>query len=203
MADEEGAGFAAAQHLLDLGHRRIAFVHGYLHSPTAQARLDGYQRALQTAGVAPEPAWTHALGGKFQLGARFTSQARQSMQGWLAEGWQELGCTAVVCHNDEAALGVIQALADHGIRVPQDVSVVGFDGTEYCDLVSPALTSVALPLQEIGATAVELLLNQITTGVINDEHITLSIQLHQRASSDALRIYKNGFPGGIHANSTN
>jgi len=184
IADDENGTYIATRRLLELGHRKIAYMHGYDCSTTTR-RLAGYSRALQEAGIEQSPNWTRYLQGKYYVGARFSIEARRNMLQWLREDWSTLGCTALLCHNDEAAIGAIQAFAEFGISVPQDVNVVGFDGTEFCDLVSPSLSSVGVPLREIGAAGVELLLKQIKADAVSDEHRVLPVQWQERNSTSA------------------
>ena len=116
-------------------------------------------------------------------GDQIVTAAREAMQQWIDDSWKETGCTALLCHNDETALGAIQALQAAAINVPHDVSVVGFDGTNFCELTTPKLSSVKVPLREIGATAVELLLQQIEADTVRDDHKVLPMALQQRESS--------------------
>ena len=157
FGDDEGGGYAATCHLLDLGHRRIATLHGYLTNPSATDRTNGYYRALNESGIDAKPQWARLLEGSYYWGKRFTIEARRIVAQWLREDRSQLGCTALVCHNNEAAFGAIQAFTEAGLRVLDDVSVIVFDGTGFCDLVSPGISSVELPLREIGSTAVHML----------------------------------------------
>ena len=185
FADDEGGAHDATEFLLGLGHQKIAFLHGYDDHAVVHNRLSGYRSALREAGIAPDPRWMRCLRGSYDLGQRFTTEARKNMLLWLRDDWRELGCTALLCHNDEAAAGAIAALQEAEIRVPDEVSVVGFDGTEYCDWVQPALSSVELPLRKIGAAGVELLLQQIQSEQSKSEHRVLEVQLRERKSTIA------------------
>ena len=127
-ADDGNGARLATQHLLDLGHQRIAYLHGYEDHPLMHSRLAGYREALLAEGITPQRSWARRLRGRYDTGARFSSEGRKNMKLWLRDGWREAGFTALLCHNDEVALGAIAALSEAGIRVPQDVSVVGFDG---------------------------------------------------------------------------
>jgi len=189
VADEENGAQQATEKLIALGHRRIGFLYSYEESIIVLNRLAGYRKALRAAGVTPSKKWERFLYGQCFFGAEFTTGARISLEYWLREDWRALGLTALLCHNDESALGVIQALNEKGIRVPQDISVIGFDGTEFCEMVSPKLTSVELPLREIGATGVELLLQQIAADEVSDEHRVLPTQLQERESTAAPSHY--------------
>jgi DNA-binding LacI/PurR family transcriptional regulator len=182
-ADDEGAARLATEHLLALGHRRIGFFHTFASHPIAHQRLMGYQSALQAAGIKPRAEWTANMCGTYDFGAAFTNFAYEMMKQKLGDGWQKLGCTALLCHNDEAAVGVIMALEEAGLRVPHDVSIIGFDGTEYCDLVRPRLSSVAIPLREIGVAAVKLLCTQIKNEKESDEHRVLPTCFQERETT--------------------
>jgi len=111
------------------------------------------------------------------------------MSAWLrdesANGWQKINCTALLCHNDETTMGALQALREAGLRVPDDVSVVGFDGLEIGEYSHPRLTTVEMPLREIGAAAVAMLLRQIEADEVTEEHQILSTQLRVRESTAA------------------
>ena len=185
VADDAGGMRAATEYLISQGHRQIAYLHAYDGQSIASNRLAGYHGALQTAGIEEPKQWTRYLYGLYDFGVQFTNVARDTMQYWIEHGWSTLGCTALLCHNDEAALGAMQALTAAGIRVPEDVSVIGFDGTSFCDLVSPKLSSIELPLREIGAASVEMLLRQIEADEVRTEHKILPTQLRVRESTAA------------------
>jgi len=188
VADDAGGMRAATEYLISLGHRRVAFMHAFDNGHSiASARVAGYESALQSAGIEALKSWTRHLHGLYDYGVQFTNVGRDTMQMWLDDKWSTLGCSAIMCHNDEVALGVIQTLNKNGIRVPQDVSVIGFDGTEFCDLVSPKLSSIKVPLREIGATGVEMLLQQIAADEVSIQHQVLPSQLRERESTCAPR----------------
>ena len=105
------------------------------------------------------------------------------MAAWLKDDWNQLGCTAVMVQNDEAAIGAMEALEAAGKRVPQDVSVVGFDGIDICEYARPRLTSVEVPLQEIGKTATEILLRQLDEKHFEIEHAVLPTGVCVREST--------------------
>lgn len=154
-SDDRGAGRIAAEHLLQLGHERIAFLYAE-NNP----RLAGYFEALEAAGVKAPGNWIRPFlpEGK-KPGWRFADYGREALSRWIREDWHSLGATALICHNDEVAIGALKAFAEAGIRVPRDVSVVGFDGTELAAHADPALTTVEIPLEAIGARGVETLLS--------------------------------------------
>lgn len=162
-ADDYQGAQIATDHLLGLGHTRIGCLM-VMDNALAKRRVSGYRDALQVAGITPEAQWARDYGRVYSLPARFRERSYDIMRKWLADDWKALGLTAILAQNDLCAIGIMDALKEAGIDVPGQVSVVGFDSTEICDLVSPRLTSVRIPLQEIAATGLELLLRQIQTG---------------------------------------
>jgi DNA-binding LacI/PurR family transcriptional regulator len=164
--DDYRAAQLAVRHLIDLGHRRIACLMEKLPSE-GRRRYAGYRDALLEVGIEADPRWARltdsVYGGKTQwtTAQPYREWARRQMSAWLSEDWSETNCTAILVQNEVAAMGVMQILQKAGIRVPEEVSVIGFDGTELCDLVTPRLCAVALPLAQIGAKAIEVLNWQI------------------------------------------
>lgn len=181
--DFEGAKMAT-QYLIALGHRNIAYLQHSYDDSIGWQRQAGYQAALRETGIAMNNGFIKQFDKSPEQDYRETSEI--AMRKWLEEGWRELGCTAILAHNDEAAIGVVSALASIGLRVPQDVSVMGFDGTKISDLCTPRLTSIKVPLQEIGSRAIKVLLDQIQGGIKPPERITLPVQLKQGASTRPL-----------------
>jgi LacI family transcriptional regulator len=168
----------AVDHLLRLGHRRIAYLVGRPNYFT-QVRLAAYQDALLRAGIEPQLRWVRHM--RYQPGENeFVAAPRERMMEWLNEDWRALGCTALLAHNDQAARGVIEVLSEAGLRVPGDVSVVGFDGAEaaadVADGLAPRLTTIEVPLQEVGRRSIELLL-QLLNGESGIESIVLPVRL--------------------------
>lgn len=155
--DDRGGLREATEYLLSLGHRRIAYL--YAPDDTALPRKQGYRDAMRSAAIEIEKGWMRPL-IPFAPEA-FRGRGRETMQAWLREGFREQGCTALLCHNDLAAIGVLEALREAGIRVPADLSVVGYDSTDECEIAHPRLTSVAVPLEEVSARCAEMLLAQM------------------------------------------
>jgi LacI family transcriptional regulator len=144
----------ATEHLLGLGHRRIAHVIGADGLRISEDRLDGYLETLREAGVEPDVQLIASGGFTEEGGAAATSAL-------LERGG---GFTAVFAANDMSAIGAIKALEDRGLRIPHDVSVVGFDDLRLAAYVSPALTTVRQPAYEMSYRAAELLFELIETG---------------------------------------
>ena len=182
IADDARGARDATEHLLRQGHRSI----GFLHDPASTRRLSGYYDALRTANVEPQARWVRAV--REASGVSYADCGHQTMRQWLAEDWLQAGCTALLSQNDDTARGVIKALDEAGLRVPEDVSVVGFDGTEFAFL-SPSLTTIEVPLRAIGARGVEVLLNQMESAVTQQPSLSETIVMPVR-----LRIGKTTAP---------
>src|SRR5690606_15367219 len=131
VADDRVGMAQAMEHLRALGHRRIGFLtQEIVPDAISRQRLTAYGDALRSWGVEVQPTWIRCLHEPDKTGRTWEQTGYDDMRQWLAEDWSTLGCTALLAHNDGAAVGVVAALQDAGLRVPQDVSVVGFDGTE-------------------------------------------------------------------------
>ncbi|MCA1220279.1 LacI family DNA-binding transcriptional regulator [Streptomyces sp. 8L] len=147
--DNRGGGRRLTEHLLALGHRTIGYVAGPLERTTTRHRLEGHRDALRAAGV---PGADDGSGrGPLTLHGPYTR--RSGYEATLELLRREPGLTALVAANDTVALGACAAVRDQGLRIPQDVSVAGFDDLPFSVDAVPALTTVRLPLQEAGARA--------------------------------------------------
>jgi LacI family transcriptional regulator len=166
-------GMLATQHLLDLGHRKIAYLGGPAAAACHQARMHGYRGAMEAEG-APVPD------GYIRTG-------RFSYEHGIAGGAALLDLpdppTAVFAGSDETALGVIEAARGRGLRVPEDLSVVGFDDTPVARLAAPPLTTVRQPLREMGAVAVRTALRLAAGEGVDSHHVELATELVVRRST--------------------
>ncbi|MBT2377317.1 LacI family DNA-binding transcriptional regulator [Streptomyces sp. ISL-111] len=145
--DNRGGGRRLTEHLISLGHRRIGYVAGPSERTTTRHRLEGHREALRAAGLGTEP------GGEEQLTVHGPYDRRSGYEATLDILRREPGVTAVVAANDTVALGACAAVRDQGLRIPQDISVAGFDDLPFSVDAVPALTTVRLPLFEAGARA--------------------------------------------------
>lgn len=182
VIDETAAMRDATEHLISLGHRRIAYLNNSVADEILYPmRLAGYESALRAAGITPSPQW---LRGVEDPSPRlfFMNWARDNMRKWLREDWHSLGCTAILGHNDDAAWGIVEALREYGIDVPGEVSVMGYDGTEVAQCSDPELTTVDVPLQEMGRQGVALL-ERMVKGNAQAQQIVLQTRLHIGAST--------------------
>jgi len=163
----------ATMHLLELGHRRIAAITGPRGWMATDERLRGYHAALASAGVLPDPSLV--IESNFEVGGgHAAANALLSM----AEP-----PTAVFAFNDQMAIGAMQAMLERGLRVPDDVSVVGFDDTAEAEIVTPHLTTVHQPLAEIGRMGVSLLTRLLDGQRVEALHVELETKLVVRDST--------------------
>lgn len=189
LADDFSGAQSATQHLLELGHTRIACLMGApangIQDPLGAIRLRGYRAALQQSGIVPNRKWVRPV--LYNPLENYAERGRSLMRKWLRGNWNDLGCTAILAQNDDVAIGIIGALREAGLEVPRDVSVVGFDGAGVDTHFSPRLTTVEVPLEEIGAMGARLLLRKID-GEFLDEKIVLPTRLRVRDSSCAVTL---------------
>jgi DNA-binding LacI/PurR family transcriptional regulator len=162
--DNFGGARAATAHLIDHGHRNIAFVAGPSHSPEDRARFDGYRRALADAGIdspvraAARVDFTES--GGFRAVQRFLDERNSPP-------------SALVFANDQMTVGAVRALADAGLAVPRNVALTGFDDIELAQHVRPPLTTSRQPMREIGAQCARLLLRRL--GQPDAERVAVSL----------------------------
>ena len=168
-------GLQATEHLLGLGHRRIATITGRIDSLCAQARLDGYRAALARAGVPSDPALV--VTGDFHFESALAAAHR------LLDLPQPP--TAIVAASDVQAMGVYEAARRHGLRIPEDLSVIGFDDIQSASWLAPPLTTVRQPLAEMAALAVRMLVSG-NSAAFNDR-AELSTNLVVRESTGKAR----------------
>ncbi|GAB3249144.1 LacI family DNA-binding transcriptional regulator [Kineococcus gypseus] len=165
--------FSATEHLIALGHRRIAHLGGPSGAAITLARLHGYRAAVESAGLPADPRLVVEAGFGFDAGFEHATR--------LLTGPEPP--TAVFAVTDVCAFGVVQAAHELGLRVPDDVSVVGFDDTYMARWVTPALTTVRTPLQDMGRFALEMLLRLVDGEVLDPHHIELATHLVVRSST--------------------
>jgi LacI family transcriptional regulator len=183
-----GGGNAATEHLLALGHRRIAYLGLGPEIAYNQARLHGYRAALESSGVEIREEYVRSDGGHYDDG-----QAGGGALFDLAER-----PTAVFAVTDEAAAGVIEAARVRGLHVPGDVSVVGFDDTAIARLLSPPLTTVRQPLREMGRVALRTALRLAAQEHLDSHHVALATELIIRGSTAPPPDRKEGFGASAH-----
>ncbi len=154
VLDQRRAAELTLRHLIQLGHRRIAFMRGGSHSSDADERWECLKTVATEFGVDFRPELTVELKLKVatpELGYGPTCELLQ----------RKAEFTAIVCYDDPAAIGAIRALRDHGLRVPEDISVVGFDDIQSAAFYNPSLTTIRQPLHEMGTIAARVLLQRV------------------------------------------
>ncbi|ANC32337.1 LacI family DNA-binding transcriptional regulator [Isoptericola dokdonensis] len=164
----------AVEHLVALGHRRIAHLGGRTDLESARLRELGYRQALDGAGIGVDPALVRVGGYRPETA---DTPARELLRPTRGER-----PTAVFAANDQSAIHVLEVAAELGLRVPEDLSVVGFDNIPESATTSPPLTTVAQPLHRMGAEALRMLLD-VLEGTPREQHLRLPTSLVVRAST--------------------
>lgn len=170
--DDQQGGRLATEHLLESGHRRLVFVGGASHVRQHSARLKGAKLALRNAGIdddIPIIRDEMTMEGGRRAAARILDMDPRP--------------TAVLCGNDLYAVGVEQGLLAAGVRIPEEVSIVGYDDVEMAAVTAVPLTSVQQPMYAMGRTATELLISEIENPEHQHERIQFTPRLVPRASS--------------------
>ena len=159
----------ATEHLLWLGHERIAFLGGRTDVETGAERLEGYTAAMRAAGLVP-----FALDGGFR-----TEGAEAALEQLLAQSQRP---TAIVVANNLMTLGALRALRRAQVRVPDEIAVVGVDDPPWADLVDPPLTTVAQPVRRMASTAMQLVLEHLENRRVGRRRVVLPLELRIRRS---------------------
>ncbi len=152
LLDNVHGGFTATQHLLQLGHRRIACICGPDAKTRSHARIRGYEQALAAAGVEVDPELIQAGDWTCESGQKCAQQLFDL----------PAPPTAIFACNDLMAIGALTLLRERGIQVPEQVSVIGFDNIGFSAFTAPPLTTLAMPVTEIGQRLAQLLLGRIS-----------------------------------------
>ncbi|CCN36090.1 HTH-type transcriptional repressor cytR [Vibrio nigripulchritudo SO65] len=149
--DNQQAAEKAMTYLLSLGHKKFGVIQGPMSNPICIDRHQGYLSCLEQAAIPSNPKWV--LEGDFSFGSGY------SLGRTLLTGADKP--TAIFCHNDEMAIGVMKVARELGIRVPEDLSVMGFDDIPFAEYCEPGLTTIHQPRAEIGEAAMKLLMDLI------------------------------------------
>jgi LacI family transcriptional regulator len=177
IAAVSAAHFAGARalgaHLVALGHRRIGLIAGPHNWLASQARRAGHTSALADAGVLPDPALVRADEPTIGFGHHAAGQLLDLPD----------RPTALTCFNDKTAVGALAAAAERGLRVPEDLSITGYDDMDLAQATSPMLTTVRQPLEEMGRMAVGLLIRLLERHRLDALHVELATELVVRGST--------------------
>lgn len=175
--DDRKGGYLSTRHLLEQGHRRIGFACPEMReSRIIQDRYAGYQDALREYGLAPEADWLfdgyiHQQGGE-QIGRALAAMEDRP--------------TAMVATEDSIACGIIKACQSRGMRVPESMSVIGFDDSMPARLITPELTTIRQDVADKARQVVDMLLSAIDDGQVRQRHIRLDVELVERGSVAAV-----------------
>ncbi len=177
IAAVSAAHFAGARnmtgHLVELGHRRIGVIAGPHNWLASRARLAGHTSALADVGILPDPVLVRSGEPTTEWGYRAAGELLD----------QSLRPTAIVGFNDKAAVGAMTAARERGLRVPDDLSLAGFDDIDLAQATQPMLTTVRQPLQEMGRMAVTLLVRLLERHQLQALHVELATELVVRGST--------------------
>lgn len=171
--DDVAVGRQAAQHLLDLGHRRIGMVTGPLAEDCSQDRLQGFEMCLQAADLPPEPELI--IEGNWLAPSGYDAFMQLAAAGDLP--------TAIFVQNDQMALGLLRAAREHGLHLPDDLSVIGVDDIPLVSYFDPPLTTIRQDFEQIGREATRLLIRAIRQPEAQAQHRQLPAQLVKRRST--------------------
>ncbi|MEV4175744.1 substrate-binding domain-containing protein [Nonomuraea sp. NPDC049709] len=166
-------GLAATHHLLSLGHRRIAYIGGPATAACNQARLHGYRAAMEAEGAPVLPGYVRSSHFHYHDG----------VEGGAAVLGLPHAPTAIFAGSDEMAVGIMEAARARGLRIPEDLSIVGFDDTQIAQVTSPPLTTVRQPLREMGGVALRTALRLAAGEKIDSHHVELATELVVRGST--------------------
>jgi DNA-binding LacI/PurR family transcriptional regulator len=158
LSDDVQGGRLATEHLLSLGHRRIGYVTGPPDGKSSENRLRGYRQALQAAGIEPTPQWVAQGTGHYHGGEK-------GLQTLLSVA-PEL--TAVFCYNDTTAIGALRFARGRGMRVPEDLSLIGFDDILFAAYTEPPLTTIAQQKYEMGRLVARMAFELIAGQQVQD-----------------------------------
>ncbi|HHT26719.1 MAG TPA: LacI family transcriptional regulator [Firmicutes bacterium] len=164
LIDNEQGGYIATQHLIELGHKNIGNIHMQANGPgatqAAADRLRGYYRALADYGLQPNPAWVSAGVGSDSATSHDVISHAIARRILSARSHP----TALLCGTDYLAAGAMRAISGEGLRIPEDIAVVGCDNTVIAAYTAPTLTSIQLPLEQAAARAAEALIHAVWRG---------------------------------------
>ena len=176
MTDEAAGAELAAQHLIDLGHRDIAFIGGFAHMSTTAQKVRAFVRKMKEHGLPVRKEWL--------LHGDFSVESGKRLMGKLIAMKERP--SAVLCVNDFTAVGAVKEAVGQGLRIPDDISVVGYDDTHLSTAIIPELTTVAQQTYELGKQAVQVL-HRLINGEKTKKVTLLRPQLIVRQSTGPWR----------------
>lgn len=173
--DNAEASKTATEYLISLGHKRIGVITGLADNPHSIDRLKGYKQALDKAGIAFLDEW--------RAEGAFTMWSGLNAAQHFIRMDKEQRPSAILCQNDEMAIGAIKAFKNAGIKVPEEISITGFDDIEVSRFSDPSLTTINQPAEEIGRSAANMLLRLIEGKEVRHQDYILPYEFVVRSSS--------------------
>lgn len=181
LSDNIGGAQSAVEHLLTLGHQKIGHIGGPLQVTSGRQRLEGYLQAMQAAGLPVDPGWIRIADHRYEGGYQNTVN--------LLSDHPEL--TALFIENNMMSLGALTALHDQQVRIPDDLSIVGFDDLPWYTVLNPPLTVIVQATSDIGHRAASLLLERIEQPTLPPRIAILPTTLLTRGSTAPVSSRKN------------
>jgi len=175
LIDNTEGGMKATQHLIDCGHNKIAFICGDIEHPSIHGRFQGYKMALEKAEIIFNPRLILS-----------TEKATSRESGYHAASVlfkQNQDFSAVFACNDAMAIGAMQYFKEQGLKIPDDVSIIGFDDIDLDLIIEPALSTVHVPTVDMGSEALKVLREQLENKLINPKKILVPVELVVRNST--------------------
>lgn len=164
--------YNATKHLINNGHKKIAFIKGNVENQNSIDRFTGYKKATEEFGLEIDPKWI--INGDYSKeSGHMAFKVLSSMKNRP---------TAVVTSTDMMAFGVYEEAAKQGLTIPDTISIIGFDGHELCNYLTPPLTTVRQPLEEMGEKAAELLIDQVENSNFIPKHIVFPVKMQHGGS---------------------
>lgn len=179
LIDNIQGGILATNHLINYGHKNIAFIGGDIDHPSINERLTGYKKALESAGIKPNKKYI-LTSSPYPDRQNGYSSAKKIFE-------NNKDVTAVFACNDAMAIGVMHYLKDNGYNIPNDVSIVGFDDVEADLMLDPPLTTIRVPKIELGAEALRLMINILKSKNSNAKKILVPVELIIRKSTKSIK----------------
>ena len=170
--DEVKGGFLATEYLIKKGHKRISLIDGFLYKSPAKGRLEGYKKALNKYRISLDESLISVGDINIEDGYERTKQMLE----------KNLDFSAIFAYNDMMAFGAMQAIKEKGLRIPEDIGLVGYDDIPFSSLISPALTTIRLKKQDLGVESVKLLFSRINGNRKKTKKIMLDVELITRGT---------------------
>jgi len=180
LIDNFKGGMEATNYLLDHGHQKIAFIGGDLQHPSIQGRFQGYKQTMEQKGVTFNPKYV------------ITSEADTTRETGYHAARSVLShqsqVTAIFSCNDAMAIGAMQYIRDQGLRVPQDMSIIGFDDVDAAVYTNPPLTTIHVPKEELGIEAMRLMVELLKKRIKSTKKVLVPVEIIKRESVKTLKI---------------